>query len=322
MADWQPGGSRQQSPEQAPGDSAARGSGRPRRAALPIKMGAFDVHKAGLARFDWRDPYHLALTLSWRRFFAVMLALELLINSVFACLYLLQPGSVAHARPGAFEDAFFFSLETLATVGYGVMAPATLYGHMVSAIEIVTGVAFTAVLTGLVFGRFSRPKAKILFADQAVICLDDGIPTLMVRIGNGRPTLLSDAEASITALVIETTAEGMPLRRPRDLALRLSRFPLFALTWTLMHRLDESSPLFGASAEMFAASQLRLFVSVRAWDVTLAAQVRDLHAYPHEAIRFRMRYQDAVSWDETGHTLADLGKLSLIEPDLPHAHAS
>ena len=122
--------------------------------------------------------------------------------------------------------------------------------------------------------------------------------------------------------MMETSAEGVPIRRPRDLELRLSRFPLFALTWTLMHRLDESSPLFGATAEMLVSQQMRLFVSVKAWDVTLAAQVRDLHAYRPEAIRFGMRYQDAVSWDETGHTLADLSRLSLIEPDPPDPHAA
>ena len=295
---------------------APRGRHRPRRAtSLPISVGAFELRKTGLARFDWRDPYHVALSIGWPGFFAAILALELGLNSVFACFYLLGHGAIANARPGSFADAFFFSLETLATVGYGVMAPATLYGHIVSAVEIVTGVAFTAVLTGLVFGRFSRPKAKILYADCAVICLDSGQPSLMVRIANGRATLLADAQARLSVLVAEETAEGQRFRRSYDLVLVRDRFALFALTWTLIHRIDSGSPLFGCTAPQLAAQEVRLFLSIEARDVALAAQVHDIHAYRHDRILFGMRYEDAVSWDEQGRTLADLGKLSLVVPD-------
>ncbi len=282
---------------------------------LPVRTDAFDVRKSGLRRVDWRDPYHLALSQSWTRFFAAMLGLELALNSVFACLYLLQRGAIANARPGCFTDAFFFSLETLATVGYGVMAPATLYGHIVSAFEIMTGVAFTAVLTGLVFGRFSRPRAKILYADHAVIGMHDGAPALMIRIANGRLTLLADAEARVSALLMEVTAEGQRYRRSYDLVLRRSSFPMFALTWTLVHVIDENSPLYGWEPQRLAAEDVRLFVTLRARDVALAADVHDIHSYGHGAILFGMRYQDAVSWDEQGRTIADLDKLSLVVPD-------
>ena len=283
--------------------------------SLSIKVGAFEVRRTGLQRFDWRDPYHFVLSISWPRFFAGMLVLELCVNSLFACLYLLRPGAVANARPGSFTDLFFFSLETLATVGYGVMAPATLYGHIVSAIEILTGVAFTAVLTGVVFGRFSRPKAKILYADHVVIGMNRGQRALMVRIANGRQTLMANAEARVTALLMETTPEGQRFRRPYDLTLQRARFPLFALTWTLIHQLDEDSPLFGWTPERFAAQEVRLFINVSARDVALATDVQDIHTYHHDAILFGMHYEDAVSWDEQGRTLADLGKLSLVAPD-------
>ena len=295
-----------------------RRGGKPKVAMPPImrlQAGAFDVRKSGLRRVDWRDPYHLALSQSWPRFFAAMLGLELALNSVFACLYLLQRGAVANARPGCFTDAFFFSLETLATVGYGVMAPATLYGHIVSAIEILTGVAFTAVLTGLVFGRFSRPKAKILYAEHAVIGMHDGTRALTIRIANGRLTLLADAQARVSALLMEVTAEGQRFRRPHDLVLQRASFPLFALTWTLVHVIDASSPLFGWDQRRLQAEDVRLFVTLRARDVALAADVHDIHSYGHGEILFGMRYRDAVSWDEQGRTVADLDKLSLVVPD-------
>jgi inward rectifier potassium channel len=127
---------------------------------IPIGRAEFGLSKLGASRFDLRDPYHLAVSLSWPGFAVAMLSCWLVINLVFALLYWLRPGDVANIAPDSFADVFFFSIETLATVGYGVMAPATLYGHIVSAAEIVTGMAFTAIFTGLLFVRFSRPKAK------------------------------------------------------------------------------------------------------------------------------------------------------------------
>ena len=128
-----------------------------------------EIVKRGVARYDLSDPYHVAIELSWKEFALAFLGLELSINIAFALLYLASPGCIANMRPGSFSDAFFFSIETLATVGYGTMAPTTFYGHAVSAIEIVCGLVFTAIMTGLLFVRFSKPRPKILFADQAVV---------------------------------------------------------------------------------------------------------------------------------------------------------
>jgi inward rectifier potassium channel len=160
---------------------------RKRRDAI-MRAGTVELVKRGVPRFDFRDPYHLALEMSWKAFAAAFLCAELGINIVFTLLYLANPGCIANARPGVFSDAFFFSIETLATVGYGVMAPATLYGHIISAIEIVCGMVFTAIMTGLLFVRFSKPRPKILFADHAVITTHNNGPALVVRIANGRLT--------------------------------------------------------------------------------------------------------------------------------------
>jgi inward rectifier potassium channel len=160
-----------------------------------MRLGTVGIElvKRGASRYAFSDPYHIAIELSWKGFALAFIGLELGINVVFALLYLASPGCVANMRPGSFSDAFFFSIETLATVGYGTMAPATLYGHAVSAIEIVRGIIFTAIMTGLLFVRFSKPKPKILFADQAVVTSQNSSPTLMVRIANGRMTLLTNA---------------------------------------------------------------------------------------------------------------------------------
>jgi inward rectifier potassium channel len=132
--------------------------------AARVRLGSYEFKKKGVSRFDMRDPYHLAVALTWPHFLATLLAIYVLVNVVFATLFWLIPSSVANARPHDFGDAFFFSIETLSTVGYGDMYPKTLYGHAIAAIEIVCGLAFTAILTGLTFVRFSRPRAKLVFA--------------------------------------------------------------------------------------------------------------------------------------------------------------
>ncbi len=283
--------------------------------AMPQQRGAFDIQVSGVQRFDLRDPYHFALSITWLQFFGLFVLAEICLNAIFAVLYWIEPGSVANTRSGSFLDHFFFSLETLATVGYGVMAPATTYGHVISAIEIVTGVAFTAIVTGLVFGRFSRPKAKIIYANSAIGGMQDGRPALMVRIGNGRTTLLVDAEARLTALIAGVTAEGSFFRRPHDLKLLRKHFPVFALTWTLIHYLDEGSPLHGLDAERAREIDLRLYISLKARDIALAADIHDMRAYRRDDLLFNVHYVDAVAWDGQGHTTADMTLISDTEPD-------
>ena len=208
---------------------------------MSVRSGAFELTPRGARRYDWRDPYHVALSFSWPMFICVFVVLDLTLNLIFALAYFAQPGSIANSHPGSLADCFFFSLETLATVGYGVMAPATLYGHLVASTEILCGMAFMAIMTGLVFVRFSRPHARILYAANPVVGRFNGKPTLMVRIGNGRGLPLTDATARLGALVNEWTSEGQFYRRIVDLNLNRTHIPLFALTWTLRHEIDEAS---------------------------------------------------------------------------------
>lgn len=271
--------------------------------------------KIGAARFDLRDPYHTAVSLSWPVFVTILVLAWLVINLLFASLYVLSPGDIANARPGSFSDVFFFSIETLATVGYGVMAPNSLYGHIVSAAEIVTGTAFTAIVTGLLFVRFSRPKAKILFSEQAVITTYNGQPTLMVRLVNARLTAMTSANARLFTLLAERTQEGASFRRVHDIALMQPHLPLFIMPWTLMHRIDEASPFHGCDARTLAGMDLRLFLTIEAYDRVLATVVHDMKDYGIDQIRFGMHFADSMSTDEAGRVTADLSRISLLEPD-------
>jgi inward rectifier potassium channel len=286
-----------------------------RDATMRVGAGGVELVKRGASRYDFSDPYHIAIELSWKEFALAFVGLELGINVVFALLYLASPGCVANMRPGSFSDAFFFSIETLATVGYGTMAPATLYGHVISAIETVCGMVFTAIMTGLLFVRFSKPKPKILFADQAVVTSHNGSPALMVRIANGRMTLLTNATVRLGALLFEENAEGHSLRRLHDLALSNPSLSLFPLTWTVMHVIDEKSPLAGYDAERFEEDDARLFLSIEARDNAIGALIHDMRIYTAAEVLFGMHYAEAVTLDDQRRPVADLTRLSLVEPD-------
>jgi inward rectifier potassium channel len=288
----------------------------PREKAARVRLGAYEFEKKGVSRFDLRDPYHLAVALSWPQFLTALLALYLLVNIVFATLFWLVPGSVANVRPGRPLDNFFFSIETLSTVGYGRMYPTTLYGHVVASAEIACGLAFTAILTGLTFVRFSRPRAKMVFAANPVVATHNGQPTLMIRVANGRAAPLMDATAKLAVLLLETTAEGSLFRSVQKLPLQRAHLPVFPLTWTLMHVLNERSPLHGCNESQAIEADARIFLTLEARDPALATTVHDLRTYGPKEIRFGMRYMDAITIAEDGTPVADLTKISALEPDL------
>jgi inward rectifier potassium channel len=280
-----------------------------------VRLGSYEFRKKGVSRFDPRDPYHFAIALSWPQFLATLLALYTTVNLVFATLFWIVPGSVAGARPHDFAQAFFFSIETLSTVSYGEMYPETFYGHLIAAIEIVCGLGFTAIVTGLTFVRFSRPRAKLVFAANAVVATHGGKPTLMIRVGNGRLAVLLDAVAKLNVLLTTASPEGVNVRRAQELRLERSHLPAFPLTWTLMHVLDERSPLNDYTEAKALTDHVQLFVTLEARDPTLAAAVYDIHSYAAENIKFGMRYADAVAMTEDGAPVADLCRIGSLESD-------
>ncbi len=266
---------------------------------------ADEVISVGLRRPWFGDLYHRTLTIGWPNFLALGLAVYLLINLAFAALYLLQPGSISHARPGTFSDAFFFSVETIATIGYGVMSPATTYANLLMTVESALGLLLVALTTGLVFARFSRPTARVLFSRVAVIGRYNGKPALTVRLANQRQNQLLAAQVAITLVRDERTEEGSLLRRFYDLKLVRDRSPVFALTFTVIHEIDQSSPLFGATRERLAAHNAELVVTTSGIDETLVQPVHARTSYlPHE-ILWNSRFVDIIGWTEDGRRAID-----------------
>lgn len=291
--------------------AARRGEARPMR----VELGPNVFVKKGLRPFDPHDPYYFAISLGWRKFIALFLAAELAINAAFAALYSLQPGAIANQGSSGFLGALFFSLETLATVGYGEMYPATIYAHVVSAAEILVGLLFTAIMTGLLFVRFSKPRAKIHYATRAVVTPHNGVPTLMIRIGNARNTMLYDVEVALNTLARSTSSEGFQHVSVVELPLMRPRIPVFAILYTLMHPLDEASPLHGLASNAAELAEQRFYLTVRARDPAVGQQVTDIHTFAGADLAFGMRYVDAVKRVGDSHVVADYGLLSAIEPD-------
>lgn len=286
---------------------------RRRPKGISLRIGQTEITKVGISRFDLHDVYHWILSLSWPQFFAGAIGVYLLANLVFATAYFLGDHAVANARPDSFADVFFFSVETLATVGYGYMSPGSLYGHIVATVEILTGLLSLAVITSLVFVRFSKPTARVLFSNVAVIAPFNGLPTLMLRVANKRRSFILEAAAIVTLVRDEMTREGNSIRRFYELKLDRQRSPVFPLTWTIMHFIDASSPLHGISQSDLVDADMRLVVTFTGVDETFAAAVHARSDYSADKIRFGHRFRDVLVEGEDGHVYVHLQRFHDVE---------
>ncbi len=260
-----------------------------------FRFGDSHVRRVGGSGWHWSDSYHWVLTLSWPHFFGAVLGIYMVTNLVFALAFFLVPGSVANARPDQFQDVFFFSIETLATVGYGFMNPGSTYGHVVASCEILLGMLEVAVVTGLLFARFSRPTSRILFSTTAVVTKFNGTPTLMIRTGNERNNLILEASVRANIVRRERTAEGQVYTRFYELHLERQHTSVFALSWTVMHKIDAHSPLFGKTRDDLEAEGATLTVSISGMDDTLNDFVHGRHTYSPEDIFFQYHFVDILS---------------------------
>lgn len=272
-----------------PSSPFSRGRGR------RIWSGTRPVIAYGMPPLGWRDLYHRALTVTWPVFFLSLAVLFLLINGGFALLYLLGHEPIANQSPAGFTGAFFFSVETLATVGYGDMHPQTVYAHVVATFEIFIGMSGIALATGLVFARFSRPQAKILFARYAIVRPLDGRMTLMVRAANARQNVIAEAQAKLRLMRVEGTHEGYTLRKIHDLPLVRNEHPIFLLGWNLMHVIDETSPLYGETAESLVRQSASLLIMIEGSDESTSQTMQARHSWEARDIRWDHRYVDLIT---------------------------
>jgi inward rectifier potassium channel len=297
-------------PSEAPGRARAA---TPRGTRL-VRVGLRDVISQGLPEGGvLQDLYHYSMMVSWPRLFATIIGFFLVFDLLFGCLFHLAPNCIANLNPPGFLGDFFFSVETLATVGYGEMHPQTLYGHTVAMIEIFTGLLMLALITGLMFARFSRPRARFLFARYAVVRPIDGKLTLMFRAANERQNVVQDASAQLRLLRDDVTSEGYRIRRIIDLPLVRSQHPVFALGWNIMHVIDDASPLRRENSQTLDEHEAVFILSLSGTDETTGQVLKAREEYPASAVRWNATFRDMFEQD--GSTLCiDYTRFHDIDP--------
>ena len=288
-----------------------------RQRQIRVRAGQFEFVKLNAEKFDWRDTYHLILTLSWPQFAGFIFGIYLLINLIFAALYMLDAHAVAEMPPGSFLHAFFFSVETLATVGYGHMYPESLYGHTISMLEIMLGMFGLAVITGLIFVRFSRPTARMQFSKVAVIAPFDGVPNLMIRVANLRHQAMVEPEFRMILLRTTITAEGDDVRRFRSLTLDFDHLIAFPAVLTVRHRIDEESPLFGMTPQDFQQQDIRILASIVGIETVIVAPVQGYGDYNCDQIEWNRRFVEIYDQNAEGEWTVDYARIDETEDIVP-----
>jgi inward rectifier potassium channel len=261
-------------------------------------------------RWEFLDPYYWLMEIRWPAFFGTVVLTFVLLNLVFGILYAAIPGSVANAEPGSLADAFFFSVDTLGTVGYGNMYPGSRIGHAIASVEILLGLFFAATVTGLIFARFSRPRKGIVFSRYAVIGRYEGQKALIVRVAWTRSYPLIDATAQLSWLETVETIDGKRFRRLCELELVRNHNPMVGLGWTLIHILSDDSKML---ATLESSERVMLTASVSGTDMLLATPSQTLKRYGREDIRPDYEFAEMISEDDKGLRL-DLTRLHQVHP--------
>jgi inward rectifier potassium channel len=248
------------------------------------------------------------MTASWPSFIAGAVLVFAVFNAGFGLLYWIGDQPISNVARNDYLDYLYFSIETLSTAGYGDMHPQTHYGHFIATVELFTGIFSMSLMTGLIFSRFSRPRARLLFVNNPVIAMQDGERTLMVRVANERHNVIGNATARLWVLKNTISKEGQPIRRFSELSLLKNEHPALALSWTLYHTLDETSLLHNLDADGMKAVGIALAVVVSGYDVVAAQTIHARKTYDHTDIRFGQRYADILENLDDGRIRIDYGK--------------
>jgi inward rectifier potassium channel len=276
--------------------------------------GKLQIEGLGAWHSYWRDPYHLLLTVPWIGFAAIISGSYITVNVIFAFLYLAGGDCLEGAQPGSFLDAFFFSVHTLASIGYGVISPKTHYANVIVTLEAITSLLAIAVVTGLAFARFSKPIARVIFSDVITIAPHNGVPTLMFRAANKRRNLILEAKIIVDFSIDEYTVEGEFFRRIYELKLLRSRTSSFNLAWTVMHSIDEASPLYQVTPELLNNSRASIIVSLTGTDETVAYTINARHIYSAKEILWDYRFVDMLCTDTNGDRILDYRNFHNVAP--------
>jgi inward rectifier potassium channel len=250
------------------------------------------------------DMYHFLLTASWPMLLLIIAGVFFGANALFALAYYLD-GGIENVHSGSYLDMLFFSVQTMATIGYGKMEPVSLFSNIMVSLEAFVGLLAIAMMTGLVFAKFSRPTARVRFTRYAVISTRDGVPSLMVRMANMRANRIVEAEVHLTVVWNERTEEGETIRKIYDLRTTRKRSPLFSLSWTVIHPIDSASPLYEVTPEILEERNAEIVVSVIGLDETFSQNIHARHPFKTDDILWGARFADILRERPDGETEVD-----------------
>lgn len=274
---------------------------------------AFRFRRVGVPLSRFNDAFHFLMRVNWWILLAITFGAYCAANLFFALLYLLDPGGVEGMRPNLFE-ALWFSVQTMATIGYGGMVPTSFYTNAVVFVESFVGMAGVAIGTGVLFARMSRPTAKVAFSETMVVHRRDGVPTLMLRMANERSNQIVEARMTLSVLVDEVTMEGDRMRRLRSLRLERSTSPLFTLSWSAFHRIDRDSPLYALDGGPTDKRVLAYIVTFAGLDDTYSQTVHARTTYSPTQVRIGARFVDMITDLGENRLQIDHTLLSSVQP--------
>lgn len=270
-----------------------------------FRLNQLKVSAIGGENAFWSDLYHRAMTARLTTFILALCGVYVFNNFIFAILYDLDSNAVSNVVEPHLINLFFFSVESFTTVGFGDMHPADSWGHFIFSLEGFVAILQLATLTGLIFARFSKPRARILFADHPVIARQDGAMNLMIRTANARNNFISDATAQLWATRVEHNKEGQRYRRFHELPLTRQQNPAFALSWTVFHEINKASLLYGLTAKDLAAAEYFFILTIKGVDETSSQDLRARKSYTEDQILWGHRYADILSNSENGDLTLD-----------------
>jgi len=277
--------------------------------------GSFNVKRAGL---KWRDanPYLMLIDTTWTRFLLVVLTGFLTVNMIFAYFYLLI--GIEHLKGlesdmSAFANAFFFSVHTLTTVGYGNVYPEGPWANAISSLEAATGLMVFAIATGLLYGRFSRPSARIVYSKNAIIAPYQDGTSLQFRVANARSNTLMNMEARVLLMTVESGDGGLK-RSFIDLPLERPQIYFFALTWTIVHPIDSASPFFGKTREDLGKLSAEILILIQGFDDTFSQQVHSRYSYRHDDMVWGAKFTPAFKVDTKGGLVVEVDHIDELRP--------
>ncbi len=275
------------------------------------KDGSFNVRRRGGVNVNF---YLFLIDTTWPKFVAIVAAAYLIVNLLFATLFIAAgtqhlAGANTNTGVGPFESAFFFSVHTLTTVGYGSVYPVGMAANIIAALEAMTGLMGFALATGLLYGRFSRPSAKIAFSDVMIVAPYQDGTSLQFRIANQRDNVLLELEANVLMMYVDKT-EGEARRKFVALNLERSSVYFFPLTWTVVHPITADSPIYGKDADDLAEMQAEFLILIKAFDDTFSQIVHARYSYRHVEVEWGARFQPAFFVDRTGDMVLELNRVN------------